>query len=108
MIKNFSEMNQRVNLFTHDKIYDQYGGYIIDWKEYIKIWAKKELLEEDIKSKKSDIKKQALYKFTIRHVQNISLPLKLQCNLDNYFVNQIKQDKQNKKYMVLFGKLYGE
>ena len=108
MIKNFSEMNQRVTLFIHDKIYDQYGGYIIDWKEHVKIWAKKELLEKDMKNKKSDLNKQVLYKFTIRYVENISLPLKLQCNLNNYFISQIKEDKKNKKYMVLFGKLYGE
>lgn len=107
MIKNFSEMNQRVALFTHDKIYDQYGGYIIDWKEDVKIWAKKELLEEDIKNKKTDLKKQVLYKFTIRFIKNISLPLKLQCNLDNYFVSQIKQDKQNKEYIFLFCKSQG-
>ena len=56
MITNFSEMNQKIKLFTHDKVYDQYGGYIIDWKEHIKIWAKQELIEEDIKEKKCGLK----------------------------------------------------
>ena len=105
MIKNFSEMNQRVTLFIHDKIYDQYGGYIINWKEYIKIWAKQEFVEEDVKDKKYGLKREWLCKFTTRCIKDICLPLKLQYRSKNFFVKKIKQLNQ---YMVLFCKIEDE
>ena len=105
MIKNFSEMSQRVTLFIHDKVYDQYGGYIINWKEYIKIWAKQEFVEEDVKDKKYGLKRELLCKFTTRCIKDICLPLKLQYRSKNFFVKKIKQLNQ---YMVLFCKIEDE
>ena len=107
MTVHYSEMKQRITLYTQEKIYDEYGGYQINWNEFISVWSKKSLIKDCYEQKKCGIKNDLFTVFTIRNIDTLCLPLMVMCGVKNYIVKKIESHSKNKDFISIFCKLEG-
>ena len=107
MTVHYSEMKQRITLYTQEKIQDEYGGYKINWNELISVWSKKSFIKDFYAQKKCGIKKDLLTVFIIRNIDTLCLPLMVMCGAKNHIVKKIESYSKNKDFISIFCKLEG-
>ena len=107
MTVHYSEMKQRITLYTQEKIQDEYGGYKINWNELISVWSKKSFIKDCYAQKKCGIKKDLFTVFTIRNIDDLCLPLMIKCEAKIHIVKKIELHNKNKDFISIFCKLEG-
>jgi head-tail adaptor len=105
MTAHYSEMKQRITLYTQEKIQDEYGGYKINWNELISVWAKQSFVKNCYETKKHGIKNELFNIFTIRNIDDLHLPLMLTCGAKNYIAKKIEPHSENEDFLSIFCKL---
>jgi hypothetical protein len=107
MTIHYSEMKQRITLYTQEKIQDEYGGYKINWNELNSVWSKKSFIKDCYAQKKCGIKKDLFTVFSIRNIDALCLPLMVMCGAKSYIAKKIELHNKNKDFISIFCKLEG-